>query len=190
MKTSERIEEFMNKVGQYVSAEFMEWLMEKGFFTAPASTKYHGNYEGGLFDHSVVVTDALVCLTRDNNLTWENERSPFIVGMFHDLCKIDNYVKVVDKPGVEMFGSDEEVGEEYHYDYNNSTLIPGHGEKSVIQLLRFINLTDEEILCIRWHMGAFDDKDNWNSFTRSIHKHPNVLWTHQADMIAAHIKGI
>lgn len=31
-------------------------LMAAGFFTAPASTKYHGNYEGGLFDHSFTVT--------------------------------------------------------------------------------------------------------------------------------------
>jgi len=50
--------------------------------------------------------------------------------MFHDLCKIDAYKKVIDKEGVEMFGSDEAVGEEYRFEYNNNTVLPGHGEKS------------------------------------------------------------
>lgn len=30
-----------------VSDDLMNYLMAYGFFTAPASTKYHGNYEGG-----------------------------------------------------------------------------------------------------------------------------------------------
>lgn len=187
---NDRIQEFSDSVGKYVSSEFMEWLKEKGFFTAPASTKYHGNYEGGLFDHSMVVVDALVQLTRDNHLKWTDSRSPYVIGMFHDLCKIDAYKKVIDKEGVEMFGSDEAVGEEYHFEYNNNTFLPGHGEKSIIILQKFMQLTEEEILCIRWHMGAFDEKDNWNYFTRSIHQYSNVLWTHQADMIAAHVVGV
>jgi len=65
---NDRIQEFKDSAGKYVSNEFTECLKEKGFFTAPASTKYHGNHEGGLFDHSMVVVDALVQLTRDNNL--------------------------------------------------------------------------------------------------------------------------
>ena len=51
-------------------------------------------------------------------------------------------------------------------------------------------LTEEEMLCIRWHMGAFDEKTNWNYYTRAIHKYPNVLWTHMADMVSAHINQI
>ena len=65
--------------------------MEKGFFTAPASTKYHGNYEGGLFDHSYMVAHYLKKLTEECRLDWQNPRSPLLVGMFHDLCKMDNY---------------------------------------------------------------------------------------------------
>lgn len=48
----------------------------------------------------------------------------------------------------------------------------------------------EEILCIRYHMGAFVDQKEWNDYTRAIHECPNVLWTHTADMIAAHILEI
>ena len=53
-----------------------------------------------------------------------------------------------------------------------------------------VPLTEEEMLCIRWHMGAFDDKENWNSYGRAVTNFPNVLYTHTADMIAARILGV
>ena len=51
-------------------------------------------------------------------------------------------------------------------------------------------LTEEEKLCIRWHMGAFDDKENWNCYGAAIEKYQNVLWTHTADMVAARVQGV
>ena len=59
-----------------VSDDMMEYLMVYGFFTAPASTKYHGNYEGGLLEHSYMVTKFLLTLTQDNHLIWRKSRSP------------------------------------------------------------------------------------------------------------------
>lgn len=156
-----------------ITDDFRNWLIDYGFFTKPASINHHGQYEGALFDHSSEVSKALVLLSEKLNLHWERTESPYIVGMFHDLCKIDNYMK---------------DGESWKY--NNSPLLTGHGEKSVILLQRFINLTEEEILCIRWHMGAFDAKENWNSYGCSVTKYPNVLYTHTADMIAARVIGI
>ena len=49
---------------------------------------------------------------------------------------------------------------------------------------------DEEIMCIRYHMGAFTDKSEWNDYTRAVSQYPNVLWTHQADMLASHVAGV
>ena len=147
-----------------------------GFFTAPASTKYHGAYEGGLFDHSLEVAKILVELTDKLGLTWERPESPYIVGMYHDLCKCDNYVWDI---------------ETEKYKYNPDIIIPGHGEKSVIMLQKFSYLTDEEIACIRWHMGAYEtDTKMWEYYGRAIEKYPNVLYTHTADMIASKIKGV
>ena len=162
-----------------VSDDMMEYLMAHGFFTAPASIKYHGNYEGGLLNHSRMVTGYLLALTQDNHLIWRKARSPFIVGMFHDLCKIDQY-KVISHP------NDPDV----RYDYNSDTLLKGHGDKSVMLLSQFYTLTDEEIMCIRYHMGAFTDKSEWNDYTRAVSQYPNVLWTHQADMLASHVAGV
>lgn len=153
-----------------------EALEDLGFFTAPASTKYHGAYEGGLFDHSLEVTKCLVELTEKLGLEWERPESPYIVGMYHDLCKCDNYVV------------DFETGK---YIYNPYLIIPGHGDKSVIMLQKYLELTDEEIACIRWHMGAYEtDTKLWNYYGRAIETYPNVLYTHTADMIASKIRGV
>lgn len=151
-------------------------LDELGFFTAPASTKFHGAYEGGLFDHSLEVAKQLVNLTDKLGLKWRHRNSPFVVGMFHDLCKCNNYVW------------DIETGK---YIYNPDIIIPGHGEKSVMLLQRLMLLTDEEIACIRWHMGAYEtDTKMWKYYGQAIEKYPNVLYTHTADMIASKIVGI
>ena len=147
-----------------------------GFFDTPASTKYHGAYEGGLFDHSLEVAKQLVDLTEKLDLDWKNPNSPFIVGMFHDLCKVDNYVKDF---------------ESRKWIYNPDIIIPGHGDKSVIMLQKYFELNDEEIACIRWHMGAYEtDPKMWEYYGRAIEKFPNVLYTHTADMIASKIVGI
>ena len=74
-----------------ISKDFKAYLIASGFFRSPASTKFHGAYEGGLFDHSLMVMNTLVDLSAKNGLKWQRAESPFIVGMFHDLCKIDQY---------------------------------------------------------------------------------------------------
>lgn len=168
-------------------------LDKMGYFTAPASTKYHGAYEGGLYDHSYAVADQLLVLTERLELKWERPISPFIVGMFHDLCKCDNYIKrpniveAKDKSGNVL----KEIVTGEHYEYNPDIIIPGHGEKSVIMLQQIMTLTDEEIACIRWHMGAYEkDPKMWDYYSRAIEKYPNVLYTHTADMIASKIIGV
>lgn len=150
-----------------ISQVFYDWLIKNGFKTAPASTKYHGAYEGGLYEHSNAVTNDLVYMTEKLGLKWQRPESPYIVGMFHDLCKIDAY-KLND------FG----------YQHNDDVLLKGHGNKSVMLLSQFMTLTEEEIMCIRYHMGAYEI-DDWKQFDLAIKKYPNVLFTHTADMSAS-----
>lgn len=169
-----------------VSDDMMDYLWNNGFFTVPASTKYHGNHEGGLLEHSDMVTRFLVVLTKDNHLTWMNPRSPYIVGMFHDLCKIDQYRH----PASGLITDGVSVLDSFKWEYNPDTLLKGHGDKSVMLLSQFYTLTEEEIMCIRYHMGAFTDKSEWNDYTRAVNQYPNVLWTHQADMLASHVAGV
>jgi len=178
MKTKEqRIEEYC----EFIEHDYLVYIPYKtldkiGFFTAPASTKYHGSYEGGLFDHSLEVAKCLVDLTKKLGLEWKSPASPYFVGMYHDICKCDNYVYDIETAS---------------YKYNSDIIIPGHGDKSVIMLQKYISLTDEEIACIRWHMGAYEtDTKMWEYYGRAIEKYPNVLYTHMADMIASKIIGV
>lgn len=183
MTDKERLDLMMaTNLSEIVKEDFLKWLAENGFFTAPASTKYHGNYEGGLFDHSFMVMNLLVELSAANGLKWKRPASPFLVGIFHDLCKIDQYRIDNSTPYT--------VGEPTQYEYNPNTMYKGHGDKSIILLSQFTTLTDEETACIRYHMGAFTEKEEWRDYTRAVHAFPNVLWTHQADMLASHVVGI
>lgn len=197
----ERLEDFCATWAEYApsesdylvteNAELMKYLQEEGFFTAPASTKYHGAYEGGLYEHCDKVTERLIELTNNNNLEWQRPESPFIIGMFHDLCKCDQYKKVYDIGTFVGYDSNGVITtkDQFHYEYNTNTLLKGHGSKSVILLSRFITLTEEEMLCIRYHMGAYE-KEEWAEFDAAIRKYPNVLWTHMADMLASKVDDI
>lgn len=149
----------------------LQKLKETSFFKMPASTKYHSNHEGGLFEHCTSVWLRLRQLTDQMNLKWDHPSSPFVVAMLHDACKIDAYF--------------------YNYDYKcwerNPDHPEGHGDLSlkVIDQLG-IELTDQEKACIRWHMGAFDEVYNWGGFTATIKDCPNALWTHVADLVSTH----
>lgn len=166
----------------------MKFLVEQGFFFAPASAKYHGSYVGGLFDHSFNVTYALSSLTDELYLKWSRPISPFIIGMFHDLCKMDNYVLIFEEETKDMKSGGAEIRRFVdHFQYNHELYLTGHGDKSVMLASQILSLTDEEVMCIRYHMGAFTDKEEWSNYTRAVHKYSNVLFTHTADMIAAHV---
>lgn len=157
-----------------------------GFFVAPASTKYHGNYPGGLFDHCHTMTKELIELTANNQLQWQRDISPFIVGMFHDLCKCDKYRH----PVIAGTLGGVPITDSKKWEYaDGSPWGDGHGSKSVAVASTLIQLTPEEVMCILHHMGAYE-KDAWQNYDAAIRRYPNVLWTHHADMIASKIHGI
>ena len=191
MNKTKGIEFFINTMKNDPNIQWdkiVERLDNLDFFTAPASIGHHGNNDGGLFEHSFEVTMQLLTLTEKLDLQWDDPRSPYIVGMFHDICKCDNYKKVK-KPYI--YAEDGPIEYEEKWEYNNECYMPGHGEKSVILTQNILGpLTDEEIMCIRWHMGAFDDKENWKYYSRAVRDYPNVLFTHTADMMASQIMGI
>lgn len=190
LTTNKRIELFDELMKDKISNKFYSWLIQNGFFTQSASIKYHGAYEGGLFDHSYEMTQVLLDMTERLNLQWTRPESPYIIGMFHDLCKIDNYLTIVDEPGETMMGTGTVKGKEVHFEYNPNTILKGHADKSIMLLSQFINLTEEELLCIRFHMGAYEGQDQWDNYDKAIRKYETVLWVHTADMYASKVKGV
>ena len=179
------MEDFFCKAG---GSRLLEWLEQAGFYEAPASMKHRNTYPGSLFDHSLQVTYDLIQLTEKLDLKWEREESPAVVGMLHDVCKMENYVFEPEKVGVLLDGTP--IYGEPRAQWRKGQRWHGHGDKSLIMLMGHIDLTEEEKACIRYHMGAFTSKEEWEYYTDAVRKYPNVLYTHTADMLAAHVKGV
>lgn len=180
----QRMSDFGETAGHLFSENAIQDMAERGFFRYPASQSYHGTHKGGLYDHSMAVYDCLKHFTRCLNLEWDRPESPLLVAIFHDWVKLKNY---------EQIGS----GDNLRYIHSVDRLLPGHGEVSIILAQQFLQshistpqLTEEEIVCIRYHMGAFTDQKEWDYYTNAVRKYPNVLWTHTADMVASQIQGI
>ncbi len=144
--------------------KFLEYLESKScdFFTAPASTRFHGSYEGGLVEHSLNVYDCLhQYLDRERvkevyGLEY-SEESIAIAALLHDVCKINFYKagtrNVKDENGVWQKVPTYEIDDKLPY---------GHGEKSVYILSGYMRLTREEAFAIRYHMGFAGEEDARN----------------------------
>ena len=168
----------------------LEWVEhETDFFTAPASTRYHGSYEGGLVEHSLNVYDRLVWEMENTvGAGWQEIYSPesiAIIALFHDLCKIDRYVIT------EKWRKDENGDWEAYeaYEYNKEKAEMGHGAQSVFYLQKFIQLTELEAQAIFWHMGAYDISPyaTLAACSETFKWNPLAFLTHRADMAATYV---
>ena len=178
MENKERVIELLQQVNRPGIDKLINWLEKTTFFTDPASTKYHDAEEGGLLNHSLLVYDNYVALTG------KDDETAIIACLLHDVCKIGTYKKVMKNVKSEN-GQWIQVES---YDYQDDGMPYGHGEKSVLMISHFINLTKEEMLMIRWHMGAYESKECWNNLGKAQEMYPSVLYIHFADMMAS--KGI
>lgn len=182
----QKLIEYLTEMGVYGPAfqRVIEFLYEKtDYFYGPSSTKWHAAYPGGGFDHAFGVTECLVELTHKGVCKpWQRVVSPFIVGLLHDVTKLGAYLKR-ERVNTITGGIDSW----YEYNPNHHKLSDIHGEDSLLKILYHMPLTEEEQLCIRWHMGAYEGKDSWAGYDEAIRKFPNVLWTHTADMYASKV---
>lgn len=151
--------ELLYSTGREGMDEVINQLEELGFFQAPASSKFHLNHEGGLLEHSLNVCKVglmlreQMLLLKPNLEESLNKESVIIASLLHDICKADIYQKCIRKRK-DRLGQWVDY-ETYELDYSDFPL--GHGEKSVIVLLRMgLDLSDDEIMAIRWHMSAWD----------------------------------
>lgn len=163
--------------------DLTKWLENSDFFTAPASTKYHGCHEGGLCEHSLNVADALINLCGATNSLYTLE-SILIVALFHDLCKVNFYKK--SKRNVK---TDAGWIEKDFWEIDEKFPCGDHADKSIIILQQYIKLLPEEIMAIRAHMGGFDTSVKGGSFMvgKIFEKSELAVLLHCADLIATYI---
>lgn len=175
--------EYKSHIVREGSQALLEWILESDFFTAPASTKYHGAHEGGLAEHSLHVFYRLkkLCIAEYGEL--KDMESIAICGLLHDLCKTNFYAVSTRNVKNEKTGMWEK--QPYYTVVDKFPL--GHGEKSVFLIERFLRLTPEEALSIRWHMGGFDDAAKGYALTGAYERCPLALLLHMADMMATYL---
>ncbi len=166
--------------------KLLEFLEKSDFFTAPASTRYHGAYEGGLLRHSLNVYECLVAyLERERvkeqyKLSVSNETAA-VVALLHDVCKVNFYTVSYRNSKNDKTGQWEKLP----YYTINDTLPYGHGEKSVYMVSGFIRLSREEAMAIRWHMG-FSGIEDKNTIGAALEKYPLAFALSVADMEASY----
>ncbi len=177
---------FKTKIHREGADRLLDYLTSDNcdFFTAPASTRYHGAYPGGLLEHSLNVYDCLLdYLARPRvrevyGLDY-SEESIAIVALLHDLCKVNFYVEST--RNVKENG----VWKSVPYYTIDDQLPYGHGEKSVYIASGYMRLTRDEAFAIRYHMG-FSGNEDANSVGAAFAKFPLAVALSTADMEASY----
>ena len=164
----------------------LDYLENKSdFFTAPASTRYHGAYAGGLCDHSVNVYHCLrdyLSRARVQELYGleYSEVTVALVALLHDVCKVGCY-----KSGTRNVKGSDGKWTAVPTFFFDDPLPYGHGEKSVYIVNGFLRLTREEAMAIRWHMG-FSGGEDKGLVGQAFQKYPLAFALATADMEATY----
>lgn len=157
---------FIEDEGGVDLSRLVAWLENQtDYFAAPASASHHLAVEGGLLRHSINVAQAI-------SRQLPGDTSALMVALFHDLCKVNIYKHVPNVTGVNYYKVDDPFP-------------LGHGEKSAYLLGRFVELADDELMAVRYHMGAWDT-DSKGTVSRVFRTYPLAFHLHMADMEAAH----
>ena len=203
------IEEIINSVdytltnlaNQYPGvATLYQWLTEEtDYFTAPASTKYHSNYDGGLCVHSYMVYKAFEELFPE--VVKQRQTDIILICFLHDICKTNFYkpyyrnIKQYD----EKLWPENVNGRSIKYDalgkfiwmqekgYMIDDSFPyGHGEKSVRLIEKHLRLPEDMAMAIRYHMGPWQETDKPN-VSKVFETYPLAFMLHVADGYATYI---
>ena len=193
-KNQQEFEALLRSTGREGIEYVIEDLEKDGFFEAPASSGHHLNIQGGLCQHSLNVCKAGLMIweglkTLDpSGVNNAKRESVIIATLLHDVCKTDIYKRTVKKRKNKLGQWEDSEG--YRVSYKDFPM--GHGEKSVIMLLcSGLELHDDEMLAIRWHMGAwginmnsYEDQRNYDTARQ---KYPLCCIIQSADSLAAAI---
>ena len=174
---------FRENITREGADRLLEWLQKTDFFLAPASTRYHNAFEGGLVQHSVNVYKVLMQKHFDEET--DSRESFAICGLLHDVCKAQFYKVSCRNVKDPATGKWEPVP---YYTIEDEFPF-GHGEKSVFLIERFLRLKPSEAVAIRWHMGGFDNAAQGGSMaiSQAYERYPLAVKLHMADIEATYL---
>ena len=187
MKKEEFIKIYTDNIKREGADKLLNYLLSDScdFFTAPASTRFHSAYAGGLLDHSVNVYHCLKDYLERPRVKEQyklsvSDESVAIVSLLHDLCKINCY-----KPSTRNVKDEHGVWHTVPTFSFDDEMPYGHGEKSVYIISGYMRLTREEAFAIRYHMGFSGNEDKL-SVGNAFEKFPLAFALSTADMEATY----
>ncbi|MBR3132762.1 MAG: HD domain-containing protein [Clostridia bacterium] len=182
-------EEFLNllrSVNREGMDDLISFIEKSDFFKAPASTRFHGSYEGGLLEHSMKVYEILKHKVKNAVIDIDiPDESLILIALLHDICKVNFY-----KTDYRNAKNERGEWEKVPYYTVDDTIPYGHGEKSVMMITEYIKLSVEEKYAIRWHMGYTEPKELYNTIGQAYKKYPIALLMHEADLEATYFYDI
>lgn len=165
------------------AVELKKWLLSTDLATAPASTRFHNNYEGGLSDHSVNVYEELVRLLKAYPEIRVTAETAAIVSLLHDTCKLGVYQTELRNTKVNGIWVQRPV-----YVFKEDFCYGGHGSKSVYLIQKYMKLTEEEAVAINCHMGFADRSPGDYSLGNAFESYPLAWLLSVADQSATYIR--
>ena len=161
----------------------INWLRSTDFYNAPASTRYHDAYVGGLLTHTLKVVNNVVQLMKLPQFALNvNIAEATLAALAHDWCKIDRYEQYMRNVKNESTGVWEKVPS---FRYKDSPVPFGHGTASMFIAQKFFKLSTEQALAIRWHMGRwYVCESDMNDLQYSNENYPLVHLIQFADQLA------
>ena len=179
----QKIIELLKSTNREGMDNLIEFLEKSDFFKAPASTRFHGDFEGGLLAHSLkvyeILKEKLKHAPTEINVSEDTIK---VAALLHDICKV-NYYKVDYRNAKNELG----VWEKVPYYTVDDTIPYGHGEKSVMMITEYMKLTVEEKYAIRWHMGLSEPKELYGTLAQAFAKYPLALMLFEADLEATYL---
>lgn len=183
----EFIEIYQKNITREGADKLLEYLTssKSDFFTAPASTRYHGAYEGGLLEHSLNAYHCLADYVERERVKNTYKLNPSaesvaLTALLHDICKVNFY-----KTDYRNSKNEQGVWEKVPYYTIDDRLPYGHGEKSVYIISGYMRLTREEAFAIRYHMG-FSGNEEPNNVGKAFEMFPLAFALSVADMEATY----
>lgn len=204
LTTEEIVTSLLSKIDREGIPKLLEYLKKHGFYTAPASTRFHGNYLGGLAEHSINVCAVLYQQNKLNNGGLSDD-TIILAALMHDLCKLDFYVTelknvktyITDENRSQFNGiqiKTEKIGNVERnfcwvptegYTVEDKMPLP-HGSKSLYILQSFVKVTREEAFLITWHMGPYANLMNDSyGFNNAVEYQPSVALMYVSDFLAS-----
>lgn len=191
-KIKEEVKEFLTRIGE---TDLLNYLEKSDFYIAPASTIFHGNFEGGLLLHSYHVASSLARIALSFQIDspvsgMDTVDFAYFLGLVHDLCKVNFYESYLKNVKDDATNTWSKVPA---YKVKDDHKVYGHGLTSYLRMAKLVKneqLVQQAIYPVVYHMGSYDVSEQASKgYSKAQNDFPWLTLLQAADQIAAFVYG-